>query len=92
MAAAVGVTVSWHGKPHVTDAGVALGVAADPGVALVGAEVRPGIGVADGDAGLVADGPKVAVGVAPDTAQSAARLARLGEPQPVASSQPVPAG
>ncbi len=72
-------------------AGVLVAVAAGTGVLVA---VAPGAGVlvAAGVGVLVAAGVGVLVAVALPGDQSFARLARLVEPQPVASSQPVPAG
>jgi hypothetical protein len=65
-----------------------------PATAVVVA-VGAGPGVFVAVAVAVAPGPEVVVGVAvaPDVpAQSVLRLARFTDPQPVASSQPTPAG
>lgn len=74
-------------------AGVLVAVAARTGV-LVAVAAGTGVlvAVAAGAGVLVAAGGGVLVAVAPPGDQSDARLARLVEPQPVASSQPVPAG
>ena len=64
---------------------VAVGTAPPPGVLL-------GDGVALGSGGAFGGDVAVAASAPPDPVQSAARLARLGEPQPVTSSHPVPAG
>ena len=76
-----------------TGDGVAVSVGAEVAVAVlvaVGTASAPGVLLGDG----VVFGRDVAVatGTPPAPVQSAARLARLGEPQPVTSSHPVPAG
>jgi len=76
-----------------TGDGVAVSVGAEVAVAVlvaVGTASAPGVLLGDG----VVFGRDVAVatGMPPAPVQSAARLARLGEPQPVTSSHPVPVG
>ena len=74
-----------------TGDGVAVSVGAGVAVLVaVGTASAPGVLLGDG----VVFGRDVAVatGMPPAPVQSAARLARLGEPQPVTSSHPVPVG
>jgi len=74
-----------------TGDGVAVSVGAGVAVLVaVGTASAPGVLLGDG----VVFGRDVAVvtGTPPAPVQSAARLARLGEPQPVTSSHPAPAG
>lgn len=83
---AVGMAVAWQGNPHVTAGAVLDGVGVAPAPGIIDGTV----GVADGT-GVALDGG-VAVGAGPALFQSVARLARFGEPHPVASSQFGPAG
>lgn len=85
---AVGMAVPWQGSPHVIAGAVLDGdgmvVAPAPGVRDGTVNVAEGTGVALGGG--------VTVGAGATLFQSVARLARFGEPQPVASSQFGPAG
>lgn len=90
----LGVAVLVSGGTGVAVAGLTMTMGAVVRV-LVGLGALVAVFVAVGTAAVALGGTvavAVEVGAPPAPVQSAARLARLGEPHPVASSHPVPAG